>query len=359
MNILYTNFHTGHGGGHTTYVLALLQNPEHNKFVACPPSSRLYKILAERGMEREGRLIPLQFPSGLGRLPETARNTRALIRAIDQHDIDIVHTNGSSDNRMALYASPFVKKKFKTVFTKHNTYKVKGAVSLWRLNKFNAAVIFVSGQICKTIGLDSSNPRYHVIDNCIDLDFWKKNKEIHTGEHLTLVSSAGTARHKGWTYLVDAIDGLPEAEKKRLSIILMGRHEPEMEDDRPIAATKCDITYTGFLEDTRPYLEKGDIGFVLSYKAEASSFASREMSAMSLPVMISDFPVMRDYVDQSCGWVTRAQDAESIRETLRKILAMPPEELNGMKRAARLKAEREFSIQRMLEATNKVYSGII
>ena len=62
MNILYTNFHHGHGGGHTRYVLSLLENEKHNKFVACPADSLLYKTLQERGFPN---LIDMEFPGKL------------------------------------------------------------------------------------------------------------------------------------------------------------------------------------------------------------------------------------------------------------------------------------------------------
>ena len=55
MNILYTNFHREDGGGHTTYILSLLENSIHNTFVACPPTSMLYKTLQERA-------TPILFP---------------------------------------------------------------------------------------------------------------------------------------------------------------------------------------------------------------------------------------------------------------------------------------------------------
>ena len=120
MNILYTNFHREDGGGHTTYILSLLENSVHNTFVACPPTSMLYRILQERGY---ANLIAMEFPGKPKQMREIVKNALILRRAIMEHDIDIVHTNGSPDNRMALYVSLVTRKKFKVVFTKHNTPK--------------------------------------------------------------------------------------------------------------------------------------------------------------------------------------------------------------------------------------------
>jgi hypothetical protein len=59
MNILYTNFHYEDGGGHATYILSLLKNSSHNKFVACPPGSALYETPRGQGYDK---LIPMEFP---------------------------------------------------------------------------------------------------------------------------------------------------------------------------------------------------------------------------------------------------------------------------------------------------------
>ena len=356
MNILYTNFHHEDGGGHTTYILSLLENSIHNTFVACPPTSMLYKVLQERG---HTGLIPMEFPGKPRQWREIVKNALILRRAIAEHDIDIVHTNGSPDNRMALYVSLFTRKRFKVVFTKHNTIKIKNAVSRWRLHKFNAATIFV-GDFIDYLGLDKHNPRFHIIPNCIDLDYWKREAPLDTGRRLVLISNAGASKHKGWQHLMEAIAGLPEADRQRLSVVLLARHEPEMEKELAGAMTGsiCEFHFPGFLSDARPWLEQADIGFVLSYK-EACSFACREMLAMGLPVITSDFMVLVNNIDENCGWVTKSKNAESIREVLQDILAMPPEELTGMKQAARRRAEAYFSIENMVKQTNEVYVAIM
>lgn len=353
-NILYTNFHRRDGGGHTTYILSLLKSSEHNKFVACPPSSGLYETLRGQGYDK---LIPLEFPSKLKNFSEVVRGAFALHRAIVKHKIDIVHTNGSNDNRMALYASLLTLRKFKVVYTKHNTIRIKNPISRLRLNKFNAAVIFV-GDFIEYLGLNKHNPRYHIIPNCIDLDYWKRREPPHTGQHLTLISNAGASRHKGWQHLMEAITGLSPTEKARLTVTMLARHEPEMEKELAEAGSICDFRDPGFLSDARPELEKGDIGFVLSYK-EACSFACREMLAMGLPVITSDFMILVNNINDQCGWVTKAKDAASIRAVLRKILVLSPEAITAMKTAARAKAEADFSLEKMIEDTNAVYAAIL
>ena len=353
MNILYTNFHTAGGGGHTVYILSLLKHIPHRVYVACPPTSLLYSILRERNFDR---LIPIEFPGKPKHYKEIIKNTLVLKKAIEKHDIDIVHTNGSNDNRMALYASLISRKKFKVVFTKHNAIKIKGMVSKLRLRLFNDAVIFV-GDLLDYLGLSASS-KFHVIPNGIDLDYWKKQHPKKTGHHLTLVSHAGAGGHKGWQHLIEAMAMLSEKEKERLTIIMLSRDEPDMAKEIAEAPKICDFRFPGFFKDVRPELECGDIGFVLSYK-EACSFACREMMALSMPVITSDFMILVDNITPGGGWVTKTRDPESILRVLRDILAMEPEEIDAMKLAARKKAEADFSIEKMVDKTNAVYEEIM
>ena len=75
MKLLFTNFHDGDGGGHTTYILGLARGlaPRHEVHVAAPATSRL---------NREARAIPgvrvldQPFPNGLGKLPARRRARR-------------------------------------------------------------------------------------------------------------------------------------------------------------------------------------------------------------------------------------------------------------------------------------------
>jgi len=103
MKLLFTNFHDGDGGGHTTYILGLARGlaPRHRVHVAAPPGSRL---------NREARAIPgvevldQPFPNGLGRLPARLRARRQLAGYLRRERFDIVHVNGSADHRLTMSA---------------------------------------------------------------------------------------------------------------------------------------------------------------------------------------------------------------------------------------------------------------
>ncbi|MCL1890060.1 MAG: glycosyltransferase family 4 protein [Desulfovibrionaceae bacterium] len=272
---------------------------------------------------------------------------------IEEYKIDIVHTNGSPDNRMALYASLFCKRKFKVVFTKHNIKKIHTKL---RLNKFNDAVIFVSEYARRATVGDVKMPHYHVVRNGIDLEYWRRKTPAHTENALRLISTAGTRMSKGWMFLLEALASLLPEERKRLAVTILG--DLPSEESRGKAAALFPAEFPGFFPDPRPWLEKADIGFILS-DTETSSFASKEMLSMGLPLISSDQPNYMENIDASCGWVTERRNPESIALALRRILGMPPEELSAMKLKARQKAEDSFSLKRMAEETQAVYEKLL
>lgn len=355
MNILYTNFHFKAGGGHTTYILSLLDNPEHTSFVACAPQSRLYLTLQERGFER---LIPIEFYARVADFRLVAKNTRLLKQAIEKHNIDIVHTNGSPDNRMAFYVSWLSRRKFKIAFTKHNSRPVKGWLSRYRFRKANDAVIFVSEAAKLAAGFPEAEPKFHVVENGIDLEHWQRRTPPGDGSgKIRLVSTAGCARTKGWIHLAEALASLPAEERARFSSVVAGRIEKSQLEMQARAREISGMEFPGYCNDPRTLLENGDIAFLLSY-SEASSFAQREMMAMGLPIIVSDCPSLTSNIDAGCGWVTRRRDSESVAEVLRQILAMPEGKLGGMQAAARRKAEACFDVAETIARTNEIYAGL-
>ncbi|MCL1915462.1 MAG: glycosyltransferase family 4 protein [Desulfovibrionaceae bacterium] len=350
--MLYTNFHIGDGGGHVTYILSLIKNTPNNTYVACPGSSSLYKILKSDGYDN---LIDIVFYYRITDIVKIIKTARLFAKYIEEYKIDIVHTNGSPDNRMALYASLFCKRKFKVVFTKHNAKRIHTKL---RLNKFNDAVVFVSEYARRATVGDVKMPHYHVIRNGIDLEYWRSKTPAHTGNALRLISTAGTRMSKGWMFLLEALASLLPEERQRLSVTILG--DIPSEEARSKAAALFPAEFPGFFPDPRPWLEKADIGFILSHTdTETSSFASKEMLSMGLPLISSDYPNYMENIDDSCGWVTERRNPESIALTLRRILGMSPEELSAMKLNARKKAEDSFSIKRMAEETQAMYEKLL
>ncbi|HEY8683136.1 MAG TPA: glycosyltransferase family 4 protein, partial [Rhodanobacter sp.] len=103
MKLLFTNFHDGDGGGHTTYVLTLARAlaERHQVHLAAPPASRLYRAAkALPGVHAWAQ----SFPNGFDRLVARWRARRQLAALLREQVFDVVHVNGSSDHRLVIAA---------------------------------------------------------------------------------------------------------------------------------------------------------------------------------------------------------------------------------------------------------------
>ena len=358
MKVLYTNFHAHHGGGHDTYILSLIKNPEIDAYVACPETSDLYRKLQNIGFEN---LFPINFASKPAELANVYKDYKLLTRLIRDLNIDIVHTNGSPDNRLTLYVKMFSSNKFKVCYTRHNSFPINNAVSRLRLTKFNNAIIVVSDSIYNTLPFLRENNKAKLIRNGIDLTKWQPNY-LKKGSTINLVSIAGIKDYKGWFFLIDALKRLPEDKRRRFTVSLAGDIPNQEKIDQVFAEHDVlqQVTFTGPLDDPSSLLTDADIGFVLSHQIETISFACREMMAAGLPVIVSNFGGLPENITAGQdGWITEVANPDSIAKVLTNILSMDEKALLTMKKNARIKAEADFSIEYMLKETQQVYRSLV
>lgn len=358
MNVLYTNFHAHYGGGHATYVRSMLRNNKNTYFIACPKTSQLFQLVEKEG---NATLFDVPFPSKFKSVVIILKSIFKMARIIKQNNIDIIHTNENADNRIIFYASLLTRKKCKVVLTKHNAKPIKNRItSRLRFNQFNSAVIYVSNSVVNTIGLSDIKVPTYIIENGIDTDYWQLNPTL-PGPIITFVSIAGTAPCKGWQYLVQAIKRLPDAQKKRVRVKIVGKIPPQQDIDNWLEGDCCPeiVSFIGYKEEPKSELIGADIGFVLSDSEETISFACREMMSCGLPVIVSDVGSLPDNVDHGVnGWVTKRANVDNLYATLLDILDTSPVDLMRMKHEARAKALQSFGLEIMLQKTQDVYNAL-
>lgn len=363
MNILYTNFHSGYGGGHDTYIKNMAKNTKFNVYVACSISCNLYVDLKKDNKDYPNLkgLYPVEFPGKLSELKQIFKSIATIKQIIENNQIDIVHTNGSADNRLLLYVKWLSNLQFKVVFTKHNSYPVKGIISRFRLLRFNDAIIFVSQSIYQSLGFKTQSNKISVIHNGIDIDRYINLPKHKSDKLFTFVSNAGTENHKGWHYLLHAIKLLPIEQQYKIKVIIIGNKPTENKIKLIIKElSSCVIEWTDYTEKPENYLIQGDVGFVLSDGCETISFACREMMACGLPVIVSDFGGLPENIDHAInGWITPVGDIIQLNKVLQSILAMSRKRLQQMQVNARQKAIESFDMNKMLDSTMRVYKKLI
>ena len=372
MKVLLTNFHEGDGGGHTTYLLALargLAADAHEVHLAAPPTSRLYR---EASVLAGVRTIAQPFPNGLSQLAAAARARRQLRDYLRRHDFDIVHVNGSTDHRMVLSASARLPHAPKIVFTKHNSKPAQGLTHRWRARRTDAVIAVSESTRRMLVSTPYARCRLRTVRNGVDIARfapWPQAREGEIAERrrqyagdaaLLLGSNAGTAEHKGWMDLLEAVAALPPASRAQVAVLLCG-HRPSPERIQRIEALGLQdrVHFTGMLADVRPAIATIDAGFVLSHAVETISFACREMMAMGKPVLVSDYAGLPENVDDAVdGFVVPARDRDAIAAAVQRMLDAR-ERLPAMGAAARRKAEREFGLASFVAATGAIYAELM
>lgn len=371
MKVLFTNFHAGDGGGHTTYVLALARGlaSRHAIHVAAPPGSRL---------NREARAVPgvtvldQPFPNGLGKLAARRRALRHLAGWLRDHEVDLIHVNGSADHRLVMAAVRGLRRRPAIVLTKHNSKPMTGLGHAWRARFGTDMVIAVCDYVRRQLEASPyARCRLATVFNGVDIHRFAPTTAdpgeragllagAEPGSVLLIGSNAGTARYKGWMDLVEALAQLLPGERERFRVVLAGGL-PGAEDLARIEALGVAhlVHFTGRLDDVRPMVACLDAGFVLSWDVETISFACREMMAMGKPVLVSDYAGLPENIREGRdGWVVPARDRGAIAEALHALWSTR-DRLGNMGHEARAHAEASFGLEHFVDATEQAYAALL
>ncbi|MGH8055497.1 MAG: glycosyltransferase family 4 protein [Stenotrophomonas sp.] len=370
MKLLYTNFHEGNGGGHTTYIreLARALAGTHEVHVAAPPSSRLF---AEAAILPNVQVLAQSFPNGLRWPPTILRAVRQLRDYLRTHQFDIVHVNGSADHRLLISAMKGMSPRPRIVLTKHNTKPMQGLRHVLRARRHTDKVIAV----CEYVRLQLEATPYRVcqpqtVYNGVDTMLFAplddgQAKDLRAQlsaatDTLLIGSSAGTGNYKGWTDLVDALNLLDAQERRRVHVVIAGIPPTAKQLAQVHAANlQSQFHFPGLLEDVRPVIAALDAGFVLSHDVETISFACREMMSMGKPVMVTNYAGLPENIRTGeDGWVVPVHGHQAMAATLRQML-QDPQALHQMGDAARAHALAEFGIEDFVRATEAVYRELL
>ena len=369
MKLLYTNFHDGDGGGHTTYValLAGALSAGHEVHVAAPASSRL---LQEAQALAGVHAIAQEFPNGLKHIPARMRARRSLGTLLRTNDFDIVHVNGSSDHRLVLSAIRGLPRPPKIVLTKHNSKAISGLGHRLRARTTDQVIAVCDHTLRQLQSSPYRRCRLATVHNGIDTTYFapypedlrRMQRSLWANDETSLLigSNAGTGAYKGWMDLIEALALLPETLRTRVRVVIAGKPASQEQMARIAALGLSDhVQFPGLLMDVRPMIAALDAGFVLSHEVETISFACREMMSMGKPVLVSDYAGLPENVEHGRdGWIVPARNREAIANSLKRMLEERGS-LIAMGSAARERALAEFGLDRFVGSTEEVYRALL
>ena len=365
MNILYTNFHPGNGGGHTTYLTYVFNGmnifDDLNTYIAVPKTSKLNKDLKKN---HPNKVFDLDFPGKPKEIVNIIKNIKKLKHIITKKQIDIVHVNGTPDHKVVMLCKWFYKLNFRIIRTKHDSFKIK---QNWFANKlygkYTDQMIVVSNFQYSHIITSELQKKTTIIHNGIDLDYFQPRKKSKAlikqfniqDKDIVFVSVAGTALHKGWQFLVEATSRLDDELRSRVKIVLVGNSPTNEVVEQYINQLnmKDNVIFTGFMDDVREAVSIADIGFVLSIGVETISFACREMMAMGKPVLVSDYAGLSENINNNQnGWIVKQKSSSQIQKFLQKIKEL---DLSQCSNLANQKSRQDFGLDKFVNKTLQIY----
>jgi glycosyltransferase involved in cell wall biosynthesis len=140
---------------------------------------------------------------------------------------------------------------------------------------------------------------------------------------------------------------------KKAEFGLLGRIDEAYPRHVPLEVVQGDdaagiIRYLGHTSDVRPYMQEADCIVLPSYH-EGMSRVLMEALAMQKPIITSDIPGCRETVDDGKnGFLVPARDAQGLAQAFERFLALTDDERQAMGRYSRLKAEKEFDVNKVI-----------
>lgn len=357
--ILLTNHHLRRGGGHDSYVETILQSDLSQLFelhVSSPSGSRLEDLTSSLGF----RHWPCRLQIDPRRPLLAARSLNRFRQVVRQLDPDLVHASGGHDTWMAAAARGLSQTGYVLVRTHHATDPIPRTIGNRLLYDHLVQMnLFVSrAQFEDSTSRSNLRPRsWDVIPNGVDTERFSPREPDPdlrrrlglTSEDFVVGSIAGTASYKRVDLALRTLSMYAASDPVKLCVL--GK-ESTAGPLRRLAA-ELDVSdrfiHAGFQDDVRPYVALFDLGFVLSDRIESCSIATREMMAMGVPVVSSDFPGSRENIEDGReGFIVTRGSAEEFKEAIDRVRGMSESERTKLSRRARSRAVSSFGVDRQV-----------
>ncbi len=289
-----------------------------------------------------------------------------LKKAIEDFKPDIVSAHSTKAGIIARFV---VRNKIPTLFTAHGWGFTPGVRILQKYATIVAekiAAIWCSKIICVSefdrqlaIKFRITNPQklitiHNVVEirNSIERNFSKTPIKI--------IFVGRLAKPKDPILLLEAFAILDSNLRNLATIDIIGGGPRKKEIEKKILqlGLQDKVTLHGDLHRERVFkmLAESDI-FVLTTNYEGFPRSILEAMSMGLPVIATDVGGVKEAVSPECGILIPRADKAELVKALKKLIE-DPEKRKAMGYACYQRAKSEFSLEKMLEATRKVYEEV-
>lgn len=179
-------------------------------------------------------------------------------------------------------------------------------------------------------------------------------REISPAEFL-IGTIAELTKNKGHEYLLDAL-ALVRTHGIRIRTIWIGEGELKeiLKEKIRVRGLEKTIFLAGFLDDARKYLPAFDV-FVLPSLKEGTPYTILEAMHAGVPVIASRAGGIPDCIqDGKTGILVRPADAKELTAAILRA-SQDATLLESLAKNARIVVQRDYTLERMLFATEKIY----
>lgn len=366
------------GGEMVLFNLAThLRKRGHHILVACPTHGPLVGVLREEGIEV--RIISIKKTYDL----MAAFRLRNLML---RESIEVLHCHGMLVNIVGRIAAKMAHTPI-SISTVHLTRELAVGGRAENLRqwlkgryyrsldnftaRFNDRIIAVSESVKKDLINQGMSPdKVVVIKNGIEFEQCQsplgkererasKRKELRIGNGPVVGTITRFSKQKDiHTYLYALSNVVREYPGVRCLIVGDGEKRGELEHLSHRLALNGKVTFLGYREDARQILDLFDI-FVLSSLWEGLPLVVLEAMAASKPVIATRVPGTSEaIVDGETGILVPLRDSTQLAESIKKLLA-DRELAQKMGKAGRQRVDMYFSVERMVDETEKVYLDLM
>ncbi|MGA2259949.1 MAG: glycosyltransferase family 4 protein [Acidobacteriota bacterium] len=326
----------------------------HRLDMICHPQT----LLEERAREAGVTVHPLAIKSEVG--PIGFLRILAIIARVRPQ---ILAFNTPRPVLLGILASRLFRVKARIVFRRVNFPLRKNFITRLKYNWGSDCIVAISESIRQQLRTDGV-PGSHIrtIYEGIDLTpFPKRETSIlrRPGEPTVIGTVAHFSSEKGLCYLIEAASLIPDVHT-RMRFVLVGdgacRRDLEIRV-RDHGLEDC-FHFAGFQKQPIPYLSSFDC-FVLPSLSEGLSSAILSAMAASLPVIATNVGGIPELVQHGeNGLLVPPADPVALAQAIQR-LGNDPAEAYRMGRQGRLRAERQFTLQRMILQMEQLCSAFI
>jgi glycosyltransferase involved in cell wall biosynthesis len=371
IRVLYVIENTSLGGGESGFgqLSTGLNGDRFQTFLAAHSGGYLEGIARRAGVSF--------FPLDMSR-KVNLRTIGQLSRIIFHNRIDIVHSMGA---RADFFARLSCRKMpstavvctvampvggFNVNFFRKTIYKMADRYSARYVTQYIAVSRALKDRLVKEHGIPAA--RISVIYEGVELDQYSPNmnasdtvrRSLAITDDYPIIGTIGRLVYqKGFSYFLDAAKRV-YSEEKRVRFVIVG-HGPEEADLRRLAESLgisevC--TFAGLRFDVAQLLSAFDV-FVLSSVLEGLPRTVIEAMAMGCPIVATDIDGVREELKHNeTGLLVPPADPIALAKAILMLLD-DREKAEHLGRKARKGVEEEFSVEKTVRETEKVYLSLL